>query len=410
MTESFRLMLALFGAGATGRAYKEEISGDITKVLVAAKHYKVLYVAYRGAKISAPGLLPDALSAKLDAKSKEHRLRSAAKQIRAVDFFTHLDGADIPWAIIKGVTVGTLYDDPLLRQSNDIDLLVPPEYEERALKIFTDNGFVPEYDRTAGSHHTELMHADYGLIELHIDIAEPEVIDVWCGGGEKFRLSAPYVKMSNEAGRFYGLCPGEALYSILFHTVKDFITGSPSVKGAMDLALTVRACPDEIIPGFEKDLQAKKLDKVVGAILGGMVKYCGFTNEELHGLASDNDAEIEAYYDDVESTAHMHHEMPTGAIKALADAHIKENGGEKTLSGTYSKFGLLFPPCDVMSRRYGYLKKAPFLLPFAWVCRIFSYIFMRTSDERRAESAESAAEKQASERRMTLYKMYGMIE
>lgn len=410
MTDNFKLMLNLFGAGALGRSYDREIKGNVASALVCAKHYKVLYVTYSGACLCAPELIPGELKNKLDEKTRKHRLKSAAKQIRARELLSRLDKENIPWAILKGMSVGCLYADPLLRQSNDIDLLVPPECENAALKIFINNGFESEYDRTAGSHHTELTHDDYGLIELHIDVAEPEVLDVWCGGGERFTLSQPYVRLSNEVGDFYGLCHEEALYSILYHTVKDFITGAPSVKGAMDFALTLRDCPKEIIPEFKENLKIKKLDRVVGAILGGMVKYCGFTSDELYSLASDNDGEIDAYYDDIEATAHIPHEMPLSAIKALADEHIKENGGKKTLSGTYSKLGMLFPPCDVMARRYSYLKKAPVLLPAAWVCRIFSYVFLRTKKERTADGADAAAEKRASDRRLALYKMYGLIK
>ena len=307
MTEDFINMLGLYGSGATGRKFEKALSADeISCALKSARRYGCLFVAYVGAKNSFEGVLPDELDSTLAEKTKEQRLRYAAKQMRATEIFNSLDEAEIPWAILKGWSVGRYYADPLTRASNDIDLLVYPDDEEKALEIFRQMGFNTEYNRTEGSHHTELTKPEYGLVELHIDIAEPEVLDVWCGGGERFRLSG--------------------------------------------------------------------------------------------------------HFDDIENSAKYPREMPLDAIRALADKHIKENGGEKTISATYSKLGLLFPPCDVMERRYKYLKKAPFLLPFAWACRIFSYLFLRSKDKRKSDAESGEAQKEASKRRIDLYRRFGMMD
>ena len=411
MTGDFINMLGLYGSGATGRKFEKALSADeISCALKSARRYGCLFVAYVGAKNSFEGVLPDELDSTLAEKTKEQRLRYAAKQMRATEIFNSLDEAEIPWAILKGWSVGRYYADPLTRASNDIDLLVYPDDEEKALEIFRQMGFNTEYNRTEGSHHTELTKPEYGLVELHIDIAEPEVLDVWCGGGERFRLSGPFVKASNGVGEFYALCPEDALYSVAYHTFKDFITGVPSIKGAIDLALSVRACPKESLIGFWENMSRKKLDRVVCAILDGAVKYCTFTREELDIPDWYDGKMTDVYFDDIENSAKYPREMPLDAIRALADKHIKENGGEKTISATYSKLGLLFPPCDVMERRYKYLKKAPFLLPFAWACRIFSYLFLRSKDKRKSDAESGEAQKEASKRRIDLYRRFGMMD
>jgi hypothetical protein len=33
----------------------------------------------------------------------------------------------------------------------------------------------------------------------------------------------------------------------------------------------------------------------------------------------------------------------------------------------------VFPPVNKMKNRYQYLNKHPYLLPFAWICRVFTY-------------------------------------
>ena len=39
---------------------------------------------------------------------------------------------------------------------------------------------------------------------------------------------------------------------------------------------------------------------------------------------------------------------------------------------------MAFPKIDIMRAKYGYLKNRPYLLPVAWISRIFSAAFKRT--------------------------------
>lgn len=78
-----------------------------------------------------------------------------------------LHGADIPFVVGKGVTVGeTIHDDPVLRHSHDIDLLVRTSDLSAAGEALVDAGFNPSLKSNPGDE-LRFDHESGLPVELH---------------------------------------------------------------------------------------------------------------------------------------------------------------------------------------------------------------------------------------------------
>jgi hypothetical protein len=84
-----------------------------------------------------------------------------------------MDAADVRVCGLKGPALATrLYDDPSVRVSTDLDLLVLPEDFERAVDVLRAYGYIGGSDATTSyllkhSHHLDFSKDDAASIELH---------------------------------------------------------------------------------------------------------------------------------------------------------------------------------------------------------------------------------------------------
>jgi len=84
-----------------------------------------------------------------------------------------LDGAGIRVCTLKGPALAArLYDDPAVRVSTDLDLLVDPNDLERAARALRANGYIGASDATTSyllqhSHHLDFSKEDAASIDLH---------------------------------------------------------------------------------------------------------------------------------------------------------------------------------------------------------------------------------------------------
>ena len=115
----------------------------------------------------------------------------------------------------------------------------------------------------------------------------------------------------------------------------------------------------------------------------------------------------------VDETA-MLEDLLSGGIYGAADMSRKHSSNITLNAVTAGKKGkksgipvlrTVFPSAKNLERRYPYLKKRPYLLPAAWIDRIFKY-----GKELRSGSNNHAADAiQIGSRRIELMKQYGII-
>ena len=161
MTESFKNMLYLFGAGATGRDIKingSELNTDeIRRLAIEQGVWTVVY---------------EPLSRAANAeKYRMEFLSAVSKSIQSKNFtfgiLQRLNEKGLKCCIIKGAAVATLYAAPDCRISSDTDILIDPADEQKILGFLAKNGYTVE-KRKKNDHHAKAYHLVGGLLEIHV--------------------------------------------------------------------------------------------------------------------------------------------------------------------------------------------------------------------------------------------------
>lgn len=221
---------------------------------------------------SLNGLLPDAIALlptaiqpsasvkiPLIAKLLQVERMNRAMNEELLAFISELDRRDIPYALLKGQGVATLYPNPLHRVCGDIDLYVPPAHLKEVHRGFMAFGAVRE---TETRHHInyrargiewELHHCIYyfqkeernRIFMRYVDEVMremPEYVEV---DGEKVRVLPSTMNvlllLAHIVDHFY--CEGVGLrqlcdYALILHHKRGEINGTKLLKALDELSLT----------------------------------------------------------------------------------------------------------------------------------------------------------------------------
>ena len=137
-------------------------------------------------------------------------------QLRETDLITAtLHEAGIEAILLKGMALGDLlYEDPLVRPSADIDLLVAPADLAYAEEVLASAGYLPQSPaerafQSANSYHISLVRQSlpgrYTLLELHWDLGPRNLfrydLAAWRSRAQRFSLAGcatPLLRFSPE--------------------------------------------------------------------------------------------------------------------------------------------------------------------------------------------------------------------
>lgn len=93
-------------------------------------------------------LVPPRVGAALRAATEEVEVANRQRVVRACELFAELRAAEIDVCVLKGVLFAeTLYQDPLYKRMNDVDLLVRPADVPRIAALYRRLGYFPIAER-----------------------------------------------------------------------------------------------------------------------------------------------------------------------------------------------------------------------------------------------------------------------
>lgn len=303
--------------------------------------------------------------------------------------------------VMKGIICRALYPEPELRASVDEDLLIPTE-EYGAYK-----GLLSEYGIFPASEEDPLEELYYNrendfTLELHTDLFLPtsdaygdcnRYFDGAIERAEEVEINGQKVKT---------LAPTDHLLFLLCHAYKHFLHGGVGIRQICDMALMaerdgermdwerIRTACDELrisvfsaglfriaerqlgyaMPAAFADLEVDERDLLEDVLSGG-----------LYGV------------EDIDR-AHS----STITLEAVsADRKGKRRKGA---------FHAVFLPLESMKGHFPYLRKYPWLLPWAWLQRIWRYL----TRKQRTDSVHPTRSIRIANERVGLLKEYGIIE
>jgi hypothetical protein len=156
---------------------------DWSRVLRLASAHGVRPLLLRSLEAHCPDLVPDEVLTHLRMVNRFNVVK-ALQQTAELDRLTALlEQEGIPLFPYKGVALGEqLYGDAALRESGDIDIIVPKAQAMDAVALVRSSGYRPLYDLSPrqeqiyvlGVNHYNLVHVDKSIsLEVHWDIITP---------------------------------------------------------------------------------------------------------------------------------------------------------------------------------------------------------------------------------------------
>lgn len=339
-------LLALLNSQLSGNAPPEPPEGcDMAQIQQLAEQHSVAGMAYYAAE-----QLKTPLSPELSAKWSQIRDKALVKDITQLSELDAISAAfkraGVRFLPLKGSIIKGLYPQSDMRTMSDIDVLIDEENAAKARDIMAGLGYSCEhfgYDVHDIYHKPPVMN-----VEIHRALFGEE--------GQEFQavFSDPW-KLCTHDGMRYEFTPDAFFAYVLAHAIKHLEEGGTGIRTVMDLRVCI---------GSDMGIDTKNSLKLLEP--SGKSGYAA----QLLELA-------EVWFggkSHTEETRRLEQYIlgsgTYGTFENFSALRIEKSG-----RAGYA-LGLLFPTFTHMKQHYPALKKAPFLLPFCWLFRLFTKPFI----------------------------------
>ncbi len=290
--------------------------------------------------------VPSELSAKLQKKEQLSVLRCELIKYELEQLCLTLGEASIPHIPLKGSVIRPFYPIESMRTSCDIDILVKPSDLNRAAQAVVER---LNYTKDAKGDHDIAFNTPSGIhFELHFSLIEDD-------GALDTLLSRVWEYAHPEQNHRYAFSDSFYLFYHIAHMAKHFKNGGCGIRPFMDLWVIEN----------RMNISRNAADELLASV--GLEK---FSNAAL-SLA-------DAWFSGKNHTE-LSLEMQEFLMNAGTYGSLENNVIAKKAQKSENTFVYilrrLFLPYKQMCLIYPVLKKAPFLLPFMWIVRIFQRLF-----------------------------------
>lgn len=335
-----------------------------------------------GGALEKCGILPDGQIR--ERFSREQML--ALYRYRRMDYeygriCTLFEEEGIDYIPLKGSVLRTLYPEPWMRTSCDIDLLIKEEQIAPALALLKSR----LHCKTDGKRtfHDVHVHTESGIhLELHYNLKEDlepmdqVLLKVW-----------DYALPDQERPHRYLQSPEYLVFHQIAHAAYHFVKGGCGVRPLLDLwLLKKKTCYDQeklsaLLKEAELTLFAEKLF---------LLMEVWFENKEHSALTTKMESYIldAGVYGSVENAVAMGQSAEGGRVRYLLSR--------------------IFMPYKKLKERYPVLKKHPLLFPFVSVYRWFKILFCKKELAIQTIRSSGTLSEEKTARILTLKKQLGL--
>jgi hypothetical protein len=294
--------------------------------------------------------LPDGFQEKVRKCFTAQTAQQMSQDYIADKLFEELTKNSVKFMPMKGARIRALYPFPEMRTSCDVDVFYDQQKNDEVYRIMEGFGFKCE---GTGYNHLEWRKGNL-TVEMHYSLSEQNVTI-------KNYYSDVFARCATEDNVRYDFSNEDFYVYFFVHAAKHFTSGGFGIRTVLDIYMMKTKLE------FDQEYLKTELEKL------NLYKFARAI--EKLALAWFGDGEI-----DEETKAvgdFVLNNSTYGKSEYLATI---KGGGHKTKGkGIKFKFLLntLFPPYKSMKNVYPILKKAPILLPFAWVYKWFDVLFRR---------------------------------
>lgn len=271
--------------------------------------------------------------------------------------------AGIDCLLFKGFVVRNYYPVPELRTFGDIDLVIRPEDREKCDRLMKELGYTVKIDWEPVYSYVKAGE----FYEVHTKILEVDVSDkadymayfshIWEHAQPSSVLALPH---------FFEFKPEFHFLYLLTHIAKHISGSGAGVRMYLDLAFFIRHFGNSVSWDWvAEQLQALQLANFANVALLATQQWFGIPAPlPLQPVAD------EIMADFLEFTLMGGVYGYAGRDDSIVFLKKQDRNSEKV-----SKFKTLvfhaFPPVRSLKDRYSYLQRHPWLLPWAWIQRLF---------------------------------------
>lgn len=357
MEKEYRYLLQLLGAYVNRRAPEPAADVDWEKLLQLAKTHTVTGILGHMAKKYQ--LCPDPQTA---GTLRQAALATAMKFARRAElcgaFCRQLNKAGIEHILMKGAVVRDYYPVPELRTFGDVDLVIHPEDREKCHVLMLASGFTPKVDW--GPVYSYIRGDEF--YEIHTDIMEVDV-------SAKADYRGYFARMwdytvPREDGSLEFTPEFHFLYQ-LTHIAKHVSRAGAGARMYLDLAACTLHFGDRLDWAWlRRELERLELLDFGSVALTAMERWFGVSCPmEKKEIPEDVMERFLAFT--MEAGLYGKDNRDTGLNT------LKRSGQEGGGSRLSLLLARVFPSAEQIQSRYTYLQEKPWLLPVAWVHRVF---------------------------------------
>lgn len=313
--------------------------------------------------LSHPGLVDPQLRPSLRQLCFNQVSLYATRAEQMVQLAAQLSRASIDCLLFKGFVVRNYYPVPELRTFGDIDLVIRKEDREKCHSLMLSLGYTAKIDWEPV--YSYVKDAEY--YEIHTQVLEVDVSDkadylsyfshIWQHAQPSTCLDLPHV---------YEFTPEFHFLYLLTHIAKHISGSGAGIRMYLDLAFFLRHFGDSLCWDWvAQQLEVLRLADFANVALQATGQWFGVSSPLPLQPVSE-----EIMADFLEFTISGGVYGYAGRDKSIVFLKQQDRNGQKV-----SKFRTLlfhaFPPVSSLKERYAYLQKHPWLLPWAWVQRLF---------------------------------------
>lgn len=297
----------------------------------------------------------------------------AAKTAEFLLLHTYLQGKGLFPAVVKGIILRELYPNPELRPSADEDLLIRQEEFPLYHRALLEYGLLPVDPDIDINSTYEISYEDKDrnlYIEIHRQLFPPDskaygnLNGLFAGVEDRSICVMAYGK------EIKTLVPSDHLLYLICHAYKHFLHSGVGIRQVADIALFSNHYKEDINWGNIYDsCQSVHIEVFAAALFQIAHKY--LVLQEIPSVFAMIETDEEPLLQDILSGGLY----GTADIDRVHSGNITLNAVEANRQG-HMPSGLLhslFPGSEYLKKNYPYAQKYPFLLPVAYINRIFYY-------------------------------------
>lgn len=381
---------------------------ELKQVLVLAQMHHVLpmiFEAVYGCPAAAsldPELVAECRKATLHAV-----MGQTVKTEEFLELYRHLRSQGVTPLVVKGLICRSLYPRPDYRDSSDEDVLCGEAFFKDCHKAMIGFGMEPCCADLDGYEVPYRKEDGLLYIELHKTLFQRNS-EIFGDCNRIFEQAFEHpASITVQGTEVATLDWSEHMLYLILHAYKHFLHSGFGIRQVSDMVLFANAYGDRVDWRYvRKKCRGLRAERFAAAIFAIGEKYLTFDPVRAHYPSSWHDLTVDP--------EPLLEDLLCGGIYGSADrsrvhsSNMTLNAVKADKKGKQSKNLLrtVFPPAKLLVERFRWLRHKPWLLPVAWMLRIFGYLkeAMTRSD------SSAAAVIRMGNKRVELLRQYDIID